>query len=101
MIASPVGERMTALQPRLEAGEAAALAARFFGLAGRLDPLTSERDQNFRLTAADGRAYVLHAWLQNGGTTVSECRLSTRMAWGARPLSIPPGVTIIHLGDQP
>ncbi len=59
MSASPVGERMTALQPRLTAGEAAALAQRFFGLAGRLDPLTSERDQNFRLTAGDGRSHVL------------------------------------------
>ena len=59
MSASPVGERMTALQPRLTAEEAAGLAERFFGLAGRLDPLTSERDQNFRLTAGDGRAYVL------------------------------------------
>jgi Ser/Thr protein kinase RdoA (MazF antagonist) len=50
---------MTALQPRLTAGEAAALAQRFFGLAGRLDPLTSERDQNFRLATEDGRVYVL------------------------------------------
>lgn len=59
MSASPVGERMTAIQPRLTAAEAGSLAERFFGIAGRLDPLTSERDQNFRLTADDGRAYVL------------------------------------------
>ena len=49
-------------------------------------------DANY-ISSPDGRAYVLHAWLQNGGATVSECRLSTRMAWGARPLSIPPSVT--------
>lgn len=59
MSASPVGKRMTALQPRLAAAEAGVLAERFFGVSGGLDPLASERDQNFRLTAGDGRIYVL------------------------------------------
>lgn len=58
MSASPAGNRMTADQPRLSVAEAAALASMHFGLAGRFDPLTSERDQNFRLTAADGQVYV-------------------------------------------
>ncbi|MGL4278930.1 MAG: phosphotransferase, partial [Albidovulum sp.] len=53
------GTRMTADQPRFSAEAAAALARDLFGLTGRLDPLTSERDQNFRLTAEDGRRYVL------------------------------------------
>lgn len=53
------GTRMTADQPRFSPEEAAALARGLFGLTGRLDPLTSERDQNFRLTAEDGRRYVL------------------------------------------
>ncbi len=30
-----------------------------FGLYGKLDPLVSERDQNFRLRASDGRNYVV------------------------------------------
>jgi Ser/Thr protein kinase RdoA (MazF antagonist) len=30
-----------------------------FGISGRLDPLTSERDQNFRVTGDDGQRYVL------------------------------------------
>lgn len=59
MAHSPVGQRMTAEQPRHSAEEAADLARRHFGLVGRLDPLTSERDQNFRLTTAGGRAFVL------------------------------------------
>ncbi len=50
---------MTSDQPRLTVAEAEALAAGHFGLTGRLDPLTSERDQNFRLTAADGQIRVL------------------------------------------
>ncbi len=41
------------------------------------------------VSSPDGGSYVLHAWLQSGGATVSECRLSTRMAWGAKPTSIP------------
>lgn len=53
------GTRMTADQPRFPPEAAAALARDLFGLTGRLDPLTSERDQNFRLTAGDGRRYVL------------------------------------------
>lgn len=54
-----VGERMTAEQPRLTAEEAGALARDHFGLTGTLAPLTSERDQNFRLTTAEGLTYVL------------------------------------------
>lgn len=54
-----VGERMTAEQPRLTAEEAGVLARDYFGLTGTLAPLTSERDQNFRLTTAKGLTYVL------------------------------------------
>lgn len=58
MSASPAGSRMTADQPCLPRAEAARLARDHFGLEGQLDPLTSERDQNFRLRA-EGRTYVL------------------------------------------
>lgn len=56
---SSAGERMTAEQPRLTAEEAGALAHGYFGLTGTLAPLTSERDQNFRLTTPQGQTYVL------------------------------------------
>ncbi len=59
MTDSTAGTRMTALQPRLTTAEAAGLAQQFFGLSGRLDPLASERDQNFRLAAAEGGVFVL------------------------------------------
>ena len=59
MTDSTAGTRMTDLQPRLTTAEAAGLAQQFFGLSGRLDPLASERDQNFRLAAAEGGVFVL------------------------------------------
>ncbi|WP_347311196.1 phosphotransferase [Defluviimonas sp. SAOS-178_SWC] len=58
MSASPAGNRMTADQPRLSQADALRLAREHFGLDGRLAPLASERDQNFRLTT-DSDTYVL------------------------------------------
>jgi len=45
--------------PSFSPDQVADLARRHYGLAGRLDPLDSERDQNFRLTEADGTAWVV------------------------------------------
>src|SRR5450759_587757 len=45
--------------PQFTCSEAEALAQRAFGAAGRADALASERDQSFRITAADGTAFVL------------------------------------------
>ena len=45
--------------PRLTAATAEQLAARLFDVRGQATPLPSERDQNFRIDAADGRAFVL------------------------------------------
>ncbi len=45
--------------PAFSEGEAAAIARVQFGLAGTIRPLAAERDQNFRLDRADGRAFVL------------------------------------------
>lgn len=39
--------------------EAEQLASRHFGIQGRASRLTSERDQNFKIVAADGREYAL------------------------------------------
>ena len=38
---------------------AARIASDLYGLDATVEPLRSERDQNFRLTAADGHSYVL------------------------------------------
>lgn len=44
------------------------------------------------ISSPDGGQFRLHAWLQSGVTKVSECYLSTRLAWGAKPNSIPSSV---------
>ncbi|MDJ1160000.1 aminotransferase class III-fold pyridoxal phosphate-dependent enzyme [Chelatococcus sp. SYSU_G07232] len=52
---------MTAInhpRPTFSAEEAAAVLHALFGVSGRLEALPSERDQNFRVTAADGREFI-------------------------------------------
>src|SRR5215813_11664342 len=50
---------LTTLPPAFAPSEVAAIARDLYGLAGSLAPLDSERDQNFRLTEADGTSWVL------------------------------------------
>ncbi len=50
---------LTTPPPSFSAEEAAAIGRRLYGLEGALSPLNSERDQNFRLTEADGTSWVL------------------------------------------
>ena len=45
--------------PGFTAAEALAVAEREFGVVGRISPLPSERDQNFLITDADGKKFVL------------------------------------------
>lgn len=45
--------------PRFDTQDAERIARDHFGVAGRASALTSERDQNFRLDAADGSSIVL------------------------------------------
>jgi 4-aminobutyrate aminotransferase-like enzyme/Ser/Thr protein kinase RdoA (MazF antagonist) len=45
--------------PQFDRSEAETLARRQFGVAAAAEPLPSERDQNFRLTTADHRQFVL------------------------------------------
>lgn len=45
--------------PDLATAEAETLAARLYGIVGEAELLTSERDQNFRIAAADGSSYLL------------------------------------------
>lgn len=50
---------LTTLPPAFTPGEVIAIAGELYGLTGNLAPLESERDQNFRLTEADGTGWVL------------------------------------------
>lgn len=56
---APLGALLDTVPPVLSEAEALALAETHFGLTGRLDRLTSERDLNWRLTSADGRRHVV------------------------------------------
>lgn len=53
------GVQLSTSVPELPLADAAALAARLYGIQARAELLTSERDANFRLVAADERAYLL------------------------------------------
>ena len=57
-MADPLGPLLDTAPPALDPGQVAGLLARHWGLAGQLDPLTSERDLNHRLTTANGRFVV-------------------------------------------
>ncbi|MGP3697399.1 phosphotransferase [Rhodobacter sp. NSM] len=56
--APPIGTLLSAARPAFTEREAEGLAETHFGLRGRADLLTSERDQNFRLTT-EGGSFVL------------------------------------------
>ena len=53
------GDVLQAPPPRFDLAEAAAIADDLFGVRGIATPLVSERDQNFRIAAADGTGWVL------------------------------------------
>lgn len=50
---------LAASAPPVDADRAVEVARRYYGLAVAAEELVSERDRNFRLTAADGRSFVL------------------------------------------
>lgn len=54
--ALPIGSLLSAPRPAFTETEAQGLARTHFGLDGTALPLTSERDQNFRLATPRGRS---------------------------------------------
>jgi Ser/Thr protein kinase RdoA (MazF antagonist) len=53
------GSQLSSTVPDLSLADAAELAARLYGVHAQAELLTSERDENFRLVASDGRGYLL------------------------------------------
>ena len=53
------GAQLSSSVPDLSIADASKLAARLYGIHAKAELLASERDENFRLVAADGRAYLL------------------------------------------
>jgi len=56
---SIIEKMLTTTPPEFSANEAVSVAASHYGIHGRVSPLVSERDQNFRLDADYGKRYVL------------------------------------------
>ena len=50
---------LTSTPPAFSDSEAISIAQEFYGIDARVSPLVSERDQNFRLDAIDGKRYTL------------------------------------------
>ncbi len=59
--------------PSLPVEEVRPLLAEHFGLDGELEPLPSERDQNFQLACRDGRRFVVKIANQQESPEVVEC----------------------------
>ena len=57
--APPSGAQLSSSVPDLSCAEAKDLAASLYGIHSEAHLLTSERDENFRIVAADGCAYLL------------------------------------------
>ena len=58
-IQAVIKKMMTSKPPAFSAAEAVSIAALHYGIHARVHPLVSERDQNFRLDADDGKRYTL------------------------------------------
>lgn len=80
-----------ATTPRLSPREAEELALRLFAVDGSADLLTSERDQNFRLVAGDGRAFVLKLAnaAEDGRVLSGQNALLRHLAVGIPDLPVP------------
>lgn len=66
---------LNAQAPTFSAAEAAALACDLFALTGTLSPLYSERDQNFRLTTAEGAEWVFKIANADEDEATLDCQL--------------------------
>lgn len=73
--------------------DACRIASDLYGLVATAEPLRSERDQNFRLTAADGRDYVLkfsHP-AEDAATTLLQTAALAHIA------AVDPGLPVPHI----
>ena len=77
--------------PQFSAGEVAEIVDEQYGICGDLAGLVSERDQNFRLTTADGRRYVIKIANQAESTTVTDFQIRALQHMEALgcPVSVP------------
>lgn len=75
--------------PRRSEQQAAELALQAFGVEGRATLLTSERDQNFRIDAADGQAYVLKVTHPSEDPVVTDFQTQAQLVLAAPQAGLP------------
>lgn len=68
---------VAAIPPQLDSERVAQTLARDFGLRGDLQPLVSERDQNFRLTTADQGRFVVKIVSSSEAQATTDFQIST------------------------
>jgi hydroxylysine kinase len=73
-------------QPHLSMAEVAELADRHFGLAGELAPLSSERDQNLRISTVGRGDYVLKVANSCEGTGILDVQNAALQACEGKPI---------------
>lgn len=80
---------ISAPQPALPAATAAAALAANYGLRGTLQPLLSERDQNFRVTTADGRQFVFKIGNSNEDPVTTDFQIRALLHIESRRCPVP------------
>ncbi|MBT8099985.1 MAG: homoserine kinase, partial [Gammaproteobacteria bacterium] len=93
-------EVLTSPVPGLGVTDAATVLRDAFGLQGDLEPLTSERDQNFRVTLASGERFVLKIAnsAEDPGVTDLQSRAMLHVGGAADSVPVPQVLTTID-GD--
>jgi 4-aminobutyrate aminotransferase-like enzyme/Ser/Thr protein kinase RdoA (MazF antagonist) len=94
------GEPAGRAERPLSEGDATRLAASLYGLSAWARALPGEFDDNFRLTAADGRAFVLKAMhpLRDRGLVAMQCAALAHLEARAPGLPVP-RVVLTKAGD--
>ena len=80
---------IAALPPAVAGNVVATAVAEHFGLEGDYLPLVSERDQNFRLTLADGRRFVVKVTSSQEDPQISDFQLGALLHLEGKGVSTP------------
>lgn len=88
-------DEFSAPAPTLTIADAQEVAERYFGVSGGAKPLVSERDQNFRITDADGQSFVLKVANHAESHAVTELQVQALLHIARVDPSLP--VPSVHL----
>lgn len=98
---TPADDVLTTPAPAVSTAEAAAILHCHFGLQGEVTALTSERDRNFRLRLADGRAFVLKLAHPAEPAAVTNLQTAALLHLAARDPALPVPAVVPGLDGAP